>query len=648
MKTQLKSASHATSSVKKIHYLAFFLAFFLLLLLCIRTETAVDLGLHIKAGEKIIFEKQRIYEDPFTFTLPSHKYIDLSWLFQVIVYSLWHKAGMLGIVSLRSLLVLATFLVLFKTSSISRHNFSIILLLILMVVFICEGRFYTRPELFTYLFLSLTLYILYKYKRGSRKFLPLLVIINLFWANIHGFFILGWFILFCFLISELIEKKKIEDVLLLCTAFSIVVCFLNPYTYEGIIYPFALFRDLRGSIYQTAITELLPPFSGPVENWLILFSPIFLYACLLAISSISILLNFENQSFFNISIYVLFLIISLAVRRNVPLFCFIAVPMTVWNLAQIGTNLPRLKYARRLEISTLIGVLLFVTIIICEVFTNYYYVKDRRQESFGIGISWALPTKALEFAKSQKLKGNVFNHFNFGGHLLWYLFPEHKVFIDGRTEVMGEEHFRYYRQSMETQSAWEDCVNKYEINWVITACEETEFLNMLYRNPNWRPVYFDEVAAIFVKNTSENSEVLKNEIIFEETYPIPSELKKKAFQSFQFHQAQANPIKQFLKRRFYTQKFPYEYIRKGNVFASLGYFNQAEELYLKALLESPDYYESLLNLGNVYLSTGRYQDAARCYSEVLKMNPRDRQIREWAKKCLDDLADKLIFNSYTQ
>lgn len=643
MKTRLNSVNQTSSLVKKITFLALFLVFFLLFLLCIRAENAVDFGLHIKAGEKIIFEKHRIYEDPFTFTLPSHKYIDLSWLFQVIIYSLWQKTGMLGIVLLRCLLVLATFWVLFRTSSIFRHNLSIILLLILIVVFICEGRFYTRPELFTFLFLNLTLYILYKYKSGSRRLIPLLVIINIFWANIHGFFILGWIILICFLVSELIEKRKVAKNLLLCTVFSIVVCFLNPYTYEGIIYPFALFRDLRGSIYQTAITELLPPFSGPVENWLIFFSPIFLYACLIGISSISILLNLEKQSFFNISIYILFLIISLAVRRNVPFFCFIAVPMTVWNLSQIGEGLPRLKYAKGFEVSLLIGALLFVTIITCEVFTNYYYIKDRRKENFGIGISRSLPTKAVEFAKSQKLKGNVFNHFDFGGHLLLYLFPEHKVFIDGRTEVMGEEHFRYYRQSMQTQYSWDDCVNKYQINWVIIPCEETEFLNSLYRSLDWRLVHFDEVAVIFVKNTSENGEVLKNEILFEENYPISGELKKKAFQSFQLYEASTNPMKRFVNHHFSAQQFPSEYIRKGNVLASLGYFNQAEELYLKALLENPEYYESLLNLGNVYLFTERYQDAIRCYSIALEMNPRERWAREWIKKCLRELADKVIF-----
>jgi len=619
--------------MRRLAYLALLATLFLLVALCIRTESAVDLGLHIKAGETIVLEKHRIYEDPFTFTASPHKYIDLSWIFQIIVYFLWCKSGILGIALLKLFVVLAAFWLLFKSSTLSQKNLMILFPLFLLSIFICESRFYARPELFTFFFISATLYVFYRYKKESGRSLWPLVLINFLWVNIHGFFVLGWGILFCFLAGELIEGRKPSKHVMTAAALSIAVCFLNPYGYEGVAHPFSMLKGLGGSIYSGVITELIPPFSGPVEGWMTLSSPIFLYACLIAVSLIAILLNIGRQSFFNIFIYLLFLTISLKAKRNVPFFCFAVVPMTAWNLEEIWARIPRSKYLRLLGLCALTGVLLFVAVTICEVVSGYYYVKERRPENFGIGMGSDMPVKAVEFVNSQGLIGNVFNHFNYGGYLLWRLSPGQKVFIDGRTEVMGESLYEYYYRSMASGPFWEECVNKYRINWVIAPCSEIRFLQMLYKSPDWALVYLDGTTAVFVKDAEENREILKKKLPLEQPYQAGAQLKESAFRSFDLYWAPENSIRRFFKGRFSSQRFPIEYIHKGNVLSSFGYFDRAEELYLESLLNSPQYYESLFNLGINYFLKGRYRDSIHCFMGVLTANPDHRMAQEWLARC---------------
>ena len=128
-------------------------------------------------------------------------------------------------------------------------------------------------------------------------------------------------------------------------------------------------------------------------------------------------------------------------------------------------------------------------------------------------------------------------------------------------------------------------------------------------------------------------ELAKNRIRPEENYQVSSQLKEEAFQSADSFWASATPAKRFFNHLFVKQKYPLENINKGNVFAYLGYSGQAEEQYLNAILNGPEYWEGFFNLGMLYFFRGQYQDAMDCYLKVLQINPQHAGASEWLAKC---------------
>ena len=51
------------------------------------------------------------------------------------------------------------------------------------------------------------------------------------------------------------------------------------------------------------------------------------------------------------------------------------------------------------------------------------------------------PAGAVEYVKEHRPPGPLYNHFNWGGYLIWAL-PEYPVGMDGRTNLYGEERLR--------------------------------------------------------------------------------------------------------------------------------------------------------------------------------------------------------------
>src|SRR5205823_9243873 len=48
------------------------------------------------------------------------------------------------------------------------------------------------------------------------------------------------------------------------------------------------------------------------------------------------------------------------------------------------------------------------------------------------------PAAAVSFMARERPPGPIFNDYNWGGYLIWKLYPQYRVFIDGRTDVYGD------------------------------------------------------------------------------------------------------------------------------------------------------------------------------------------------------------------
>ena len=109
-----------------------------------------------------------------------------------------------------------------------------------------------------------------------------------------------------------------------------------------------------------------------------------------------------------------------------------------------------------------------------------------------------LPADAIEWIQEQRPTGPMFNSYNWGGYLIWRLWPDYLVFVDGRTDLFGDELLSQYLQVHFARPGFQKVLDDYGVNFVLT--ETAGFTaNFLALDEAWTLAYTDQVAAIYVR-----------------------------------------------------------------------------------------------------------------------------------------------------
>ena len=84
------------------------------------------------------------------------------------------------------------------------------------------------------------------------------------------------------------------------------------------------------------------------------------------------------------------------------------------------------------------------------------------------------------------------------GYILYRLWPNETVFIDGQTDFYGEALTREYIKVIAMDAGWQDVLDKYNVSWIIIPRDET-LAKYLYSvdNDAWHVIYEDNTAVIF-------------------------------------------------------------------------------------------------------------------------------------------------------
>ena len=99
----------------------------------------------------------------------------------------------------------------------------------------------------------------------------------------------------------------------------------------------------------------------------------------------------------------------------------------------------------------------------------------------------------------------MFNTYGFGGYLVWSRWPEHKVFIDGRSELYERGGvLNDYVQVLTVKPATLAILRSYGIQSCLLDRRES-FATMLSALPDWQEVYSDNRSVLFVRRNAVNS-----------------------------------------------------------------------------------------------------------------------------------------------
>jgi hypothetical protein len=116
----------------------------------------------------------------------------------------------------------------------------------------------------------------------------------------------------------------------------------------------------------------------------------------------------------------------------------------------------------------------------------------------GRAIREVFPVDAVGWLDEHDAGDRIFNRYEWGGYL-GLRRPHHLVFIDGRADLYGDGIIRQYVEVISVNENPQAYLDSYDIDHVLYPADST-LGHWLSDSPNWKSVYEDEVASIWVRD----------------------------------------------------------------------------------------------------------------------------------------------------
>jgi hypothetical protein len=485
-----------------------FLSLFLFLSFSAGTELLNDgdTGYHVRAGEYIIENFSIPKQDIFSFHTPPLAWTAHEWLSEVIMAIAHRSFGLTGVVIFFSVIITSVYYLLFKLIQKENDNIIVTTFIVLLVLLVSQMHWLARPHIFSLLLMLIWYYLLDQYQYNHKNDLYVFPPIMLLWVNLHGGFLAGFILLGIYLFGNLVKfitsegeeknnyKKKVR-LLGLITMVCLMVSLINPYGYRILLFPFKL---VSNKFIMNHVGEFMSPnfhaFNAKLfEILLLLMLAVLLFskARKLNIIEILMILLFAHMSLYSV--------------RYIPLFSIIVAPILVRQLTPIleqsGGKLSEFFKKRSDNISAIdastrgyLWPVLAVSLVVFLANTGKIEFKFKEDKK---------PVAAVEFLKKEHLSGNMFDNDEFGDYIIYAAWPEYKVFFDGRSDMYGVDIMKKYLKVTTIRPGWDEVLKEYNITWIIYNANSALSLFLMERD-DWKLIYADKVANIFVKNIPEN------------------------------------------------------------------------------------------------------------------------------------------------
>ena len=496
-----------SSEVSRYRILAavIFTAIFLFTINIVGGETFGDTGYEMKTGQYILEHHVIPTTDIFSFSAHGAPWIAHYWLAGVIFYLINAAVGFTGLMVVVSSLAVFTYWIVLKTAWLKSKTRLLPLIILAPFSFLTYELWVPRPQIFSYLLTALLIFLLEKWRISKNdRLLFILPLLFILWANVHSGVVLGLLILCIYVGSIVIQNgfTNRKTIIFLATA---LVCFLaaliNPNGINTLLY-FKIIGSSASALHVAEWDSLLLY----LNRWQ---AEVFFTEMLAAMVIVLLLCTrSKNQmkGFFSVPCLMVLLASALPVVsiRHVGLFPILAFPFFAVALEQlIEPLLWRREIGRQLTV--------FVAGAGAVVVAAGLLLLPSKQ----IIDANFLPVGGARFIQTQHVEGPMFNDPAFGGYLIWSLWPQQKVFIDGRNEVYSGKPTQDFLAIMERKSGWENFINKeYKFNYFIlwyrgTLAQHTVGLTeSLVAQENFKLVYWDDAAIILLRNIPENKKLI--------------------------------------------------------------------------------------------------------------------------------------------
>lgn len=467
--------------------------------MAIRFPVDHDTWWHLRSGQAMIESRSLLTRDPFSHTQNGHLWINHGWLAQIFWYGLFATGHWAGVaLGLAVIITLAFWLVWQQcTGNLYLKAFAMVIGAIMASII-----WAARPQMLSFLFTALVSLLLHRFKRADGKLLPWLPLIVLVWVNIHGGFAIAFILMICYAVGEvfnrLLSKTGGEPAgiswqawrhLLLTFIICLAVVGINPHTWRMWLYPF---QTVGIGVLRDFIAEWQSPnfHQTIIQPFLVL-----LLLLLAAIARTS-----QKVDWTDLALVGAWTTLSLFAVRNIPIFALVCTPIFVryanaaleeqfgaMAIGRIGRVRRRPKSFYMLNWALLGLVILGAT---AQTITTLSPAAIQKAEQT------QFPLAAIEFIRETKPNGPIFNSYNFGGYLIFKLWPDYLAFVDGRTDLYDDDFLRRYLVTATALPDWAKHLDEDNIQLVFIE-KNSPLALALSQNSDWDQLFADEQAVIF-------------------------------------------------------------------------------------------------------------------------------------------------------
>ena len=449
-----------------------------------------DMWWHLRMGEIIWTTRHIPTVDLFSYTARHHVWIPHEWLSQLTIYAAYSAGGYSGLMAWLCICSAVLLAAGYLLCSIYSGNSKVAFLGALAIWLFATVGFAVRPQMIGYVLLIVELLLLHLGRTRSPRWFWALPPLFAFWVNCHGSFIIGLVIavITCTLSffgfqAGLLTSVKWDSArrryLAWSLALSLAALFVNPVGARQVLYP--IDTMLHQPIGLSQVQEWQPLQVTEPRAVLLLLLLLCIFLLVLVRRS-----ELELQE-------LLFLALGtwLALNHQRMLFVFgiLAAPVLSRMLSKLWDGYDA-EHDRPLLNA---GFIFFSLLAAVWAFPS--------QRALATQVEQSSPVKAVNFLKTHHVSGQMLNDYVYGGYLIWAA-PEYPVFIDGRSDVFEWTGvLADYEKWATLESDPHGLLDRYKID--VCLISRNAPMARVLPLMGWKPIYSDNLSAIFTRPRSE-------------------------------------------------------------------------------------------------------------------------------------------------
>jgi len=478
-----------------------------------------DIWWHLAAGREMARTHALLWTDPFSSGAAGRPWIDVHWLFQLAVYAIFAVAGLSGLVVVKCTMVAAGAMVLRAAvvqSPAARRAEALFAVTMVAALFVCRPLLLVRPIIPTLLLLAIYFRRLESFRRDSHlRSLLGLPLLQIIWSNLQGLAVLGPALVAAYAVGALLchvrthgdgEAASARRLrwLLACLAGCLLACLITPFGLRAPRLAWQLLLRLipgAANVYSANIAENVPPWSlastAREQFWHLRWFLAFVVASFVA--------GRRRLVASHCLIVVALVALAVVANRNILLLYWMGTPIAAINYerawrAQIVSV--RRHWPRRWPWLVGAAALLPVGLLALAI------AAALQEPTIAEAAPWRAPVQSTDVLERRPGSGTIFAADNYGGYLIWRLYPRFRPYMDTRLVLRSADEFAEYlalADHPETFDAWEQ---RFHFDYVLLPTAYPDrylgLIARLYQGTTWELIFTDGTETLFARAAATN------------------------------------------------------------------------------------------------------------------------------------------------